>query len=257
MFKPSTQFGCTSLAKAFTLIEMLVVISIIALLIAILLPSLQSARAAARQIKCLSIARQFGLANELYANASQDWYVPLRLGPESDADSVRWYQNKLYRDEVGLPMIDSIDSGGAHFPIEFICPDASFAIESATNGYPRIDDTYGFNQTNLAQLRDPAGTLYGGVIRNFPIWGARRMDIAQPSVKLQFADALQDRIERYRSSEYDGEMDTPAARAAYRHPNESINILYFDGRANAEPRTAVDRTLAPQTPNQQLWLLNR
>lgn len=52
----------------FTLIEMLIVISMIALLIALLLPVLKSARATAQQLECLATQKQLRLANEIYAS---------------------------------------------------------------------------------------------------------------------------------------------------------------------------------------------
>lgn len=54
--------------SAFTLIEVLVVISIIALLIAILLPALAKARASARRLKCLTNARSIAQAMLMASN---------------------------------------------------------------------------------------------------------------------------------------------------------------------------------------------
>jgi prepilin-type N-terminal cleavage/methylation domain-containing protein len=62
--------------RAFTLVELLVVIGIIALLISILLPSLNKAREAATRTQCLSNLRQIGQYYNMYAS-SFGGYVPI------------------------------------------------------------------------------------------------------------------------------------------------------------------------------------
>ena len=65
--------------RAFTLVELLVVIGIIALLISILLPSLNSARRAAQSTVCLAQLRQLGVAITGYAVDNRGHVVPTRV----------------------------------------------------------------------------------------------------------------------------------------------------------------------------------
>src|SRR5678816_4694310 len=60
---------------AFTLVELLVVIGIIAVLIGILLPVLGKARESANATQCMSNLRQIAIADQMYVN-QYNWHMP-------------------------------------------------------------------------------------------------------------------------------------------------------------------------------------
>ena len=80
----STDSGRRRSRLAFTLVELLVVIGIIAVLVAILLPTLNRAREAGRRVQCLSNLKQISNATIAYCNDNNGSY-PGRAGQGTDA----------------------------------------------------------------------------------------------------------------------------------------------------------------------------
>jgi prepilin-type N-terminal cleavage/methylation domain-containing protein len=70
--------------KAFTLVELLVVISIIAMLLAILIPSLQKCRSLAQRTVCASYLKQCGIGITAYANSDSKERIPNANGYKPD-----------------------------------------------------------------------------------------------------------------------------------------------------------------------------
>lgn len=70
--------------KGFTLVELLVVISVIALLSGILLPVTSAVRGYARRTQCLSNLSQLGKALNLYVDDNENWYPCASIMPSTE-----------------------------------------------------------------------------------------------------------------------------------------------------------------------------
>lgn len=60
------------------MIELLTVISILAILLTLLLPALNTARESGRAITCKGILKNVGIAAALYADSQDAWYPPTK-----------------------------------------------------------------------------------------------------------------------------------------------------------------------------------
>ena len=76
-------------SKAFSLVELLVVIGIIAVLIGLLMPALSRARLQAKTVQCQSNMRQVGQALVIYANTWRGWLFPPALASNLPREQ-RW-----------------------------------------------------------------------------------------------------------------------------------------------------------------------
>jgi prepilin-type N-terminal cleavage/methylation domain-containing protein/prepilin-type processing-associated H-X9-DG protein len=129
----------------FTLVELLVVIAIIAILAALLMPSLRAARENGRRITCINNLRQLSIVAASYASEYEDTLPPVRIFNGSDCSLQGNYLNGTWSSpfyfmrvmqayQKGLP-VDQWDSWqlGPYHAI-FLCPsdkDSSHRLDPA------------------------------------------------------------------------------------------------------------------------------
>lgn len=174
----SLPFSRRQHAAAFTLVELLVVIGIIGVLIGMLLPALNKARASARSAQCKSNLRQIGIAWQNYAamNKGRIW-----LGTDSfTGGAASWYWSS---DTTKSPTKFDVN-GGRLFRymgnnVVRNCPEALDYASNIGNDADQFPFAYGYCQLQtVAFLRPPKKVLSLLVMS----------DIRNPAETVFFAD---------------------------------------------------------------------
>ncbi|HYE17308.1 MAG TPA: prepilin-type N-terminal cleavage/methylation domain-containing protein [Tepidisphaeraceae bacterium] len=107
--------------RGFTLVELLVVIGIIALLISILLPSLNKARESANRVACLSNLKQIGMAYMMYCDANKGWMPKTPKTGAGEYEDAIWWQ-AARRADIGNQGIGKYLGLTEHNTKVMVCP---------------------------------------------------------------------------------------------------------------------------------------
>jgi len=98
--------------RGFTLVELLVVIAIIGVLVALLLPAVQSAREAARRLQCVNVLKQWGLGMQLHHDSRLELPIGGRRAPRQTWVMHLW----PYIEQTTLSERNDLDEEFFRFP---------------------------------------------------------------------------------------------------------------------------------------------
>lgn len=207
--------------KLFSLVELLIVASVIAILLAMLLPALGKARATAQRINCASNMKQLGVGFAQYQVDNDDFY-PLLCSPgdwqQGDISDGNWHNiGRAALNSITPYLIPGKNNCSQPWPNDqlpaspvFICP-ANTKTKSPGKNYEA--NHYVFGRPNVAPTR------------------YRSNLIKQPSRVFTYAEGISHTFD-WNTTHLSITPGTPANQRGnfdFRHDPNGMNILFADG----------------------------
>jgi prepilin-type processing-associated H-X9-DG protein/prepilin-type N-terminal cleavage/methylation domain-containing protein len=170
--------------KAFTLVELLVVIATIALLMSILMPTLAAARTQGEAVVCKSNIRQLILANIGYSDENDGFCVPAASDMYPGGKNLhRWHGVRDSHDEpfdpLRGPLVEYLADGKVKE-----CPGKVRFVKDSNTSFEQGCGGYGYNMTYLGSCLWQAGLNFKESYRQT----TRMLKISKPGETLMFAD---------------------------------------------------------------------
>jgi len=228
-------------ARGFTLIELLVVVAIIAILAALLLPSLSKARDTARRIQCAGKEKQMALAYSSYAGDNRDYFPPVQ-----DCSS---YGGHSIPNGFWFIFLGPYVGYGDWSPYV-----ASFAIKTPNFFWcPSVDlRTPGMTTTYSGKIAGYGMTYFLPPSTSSTAWQAKTISycklslITNPSSKVLLADGRGvATLGGY--WEFTQADPTTCHSLDYERHAKGANILYVDGHVNWLPMSSILSMASSQT----------
>ncbi len=243
--------GSLRIRATFTLIELLVVIIIIMILCSLLLPTLQQAKAKARQTQCLGNLRQIGLAVQIYSSDFDDYMMPGDFQGEIDS----WinflaHDSAIHPDNFRCPQLrdeEMFDPYGGNGKYANAVVNAGYIMNLIHHSWTPVtissDPARSFGWTSgnsvtlplkLCAVRKPARNILITDSAPYIVNGAKALGV------LRFSETdwgVPD-------ADGNGLANASERQVGYQHPNNSFCALMGDGHVIATNHSEADQWVA-------------